>query len=214
MHFEICIEDASGKIFLEHMLPKILNEDEATWRVHGYKGIGRLPKNLTVASNPKKKTLLDKLPTLLRGFARTPGIDAVIIIVDTDDNDCGELLRELNGVVAVTHPVPKVFFRLAIEEMEAWYLGDVLAIKAAYPNAKEAQIQAYVSDSICGTWERLADAIVSGGASKLKTDGWPASGVTKCEWAGRITPHMDVEANSSPSFIKFRDGIRGLVALL
>lgn len=212
MHIEICIEDASGQKFLEHMLPKLLAAGEATWRVHGYKGVGRLPQNLTAASRPKKKTLLDKLPMLLRGFARTPGIDAVVIIVDTDDHDCNVFLNELNGVVANIHPAPRVLFRLAIEEMEAWYFGDQEAIRTAYPSAKDAQLQAYVGDSVCGTWERLADAIFTGGAAKLKSEGWPASGMAKCEWAERITPHMDVDVNISPSFKKFRDGIRGLVA--
>ncbi len=32
----------------------------------------------------------------------------------------------------------------------------------------------------------------------------------KCEWAGRIAPHMDVNGNRSKSFQVFRDGVRRL----
>jgi hypothetical protein len=195
---------------LEHMLPMLLEGSNTTWRVHGYKGVGRLPANLGASVDPKKETLLDKLPNLLRGFGRTPGIDAIVIVVDVDNKDCVEFLAELNAVWAATNPAPVTLFRLAIEEMEAWYFGDPAAIKSAYPNAKAAILSSYQNDSICGTWEMLADAIVAGGAAKLKSEGWPASGIAKSEWAERITPHMNPNLNVSPSFIKFRDGIRRL----
>ena len=34
------------------------------------------------------------------------------------------------------------------------------------------------------------------------------SDIAKCEWAGKIAPHMDVDQNKSKSFQVFRDGIR------
>ena len=46
MHFEILTEDASGKKALDILIPKIIG-DQHTFRVIGYKGIGRIPKNLT-----------------------------------------------------------------------------------------------------------------------------------------------------------------------
>lgn len=214
MHIEVCIEDISGEKFMNIILPKIFEGMDVTWRVHGYKGIGRLPTNLQNALDPKKKTLLDKLPHLLRGFAQTPGVDAVVIVVDTDNRNCAEFLIELQNVAqSITPPSKKHLFRLAIEEMEAWYFGDVAAIKATYPNASDIVIQSYQQDSVCGTWERLADAVVAGGATKLKSDGWPASGIVKSEWAERITPHMKPDINTSPSFCKLRDGLRRLTEL-
>jgi hypothetical protein len=65
-----------------------------------------------------------------------------------------------------------------------------------------------VQDSVCGTWEKLADALLPGGSKELRARGWPAPGQAKFEWAERIGPHMDVEANDSPSFVKLRDGLR------
>lgn len=210
MHVEICIEDSSGRVFLERMLPKIFGGLDLTWRVHGYGGIGRIPKNLTGTLDVKKRALLDRLPKLIRGCANTPWIDALVVIVDTDDRDQVIFLKELNQTAASVDPRARVIFTLAIEEMEAWYFGDQQAILAAYPGAKLGQMLNYQQDSVCGTWERLADMIAAGGAAKLKADGWPASGVAKSEWALRITPHMDPDRNISPSFIALREELRAL----
>jgi hypothetical protein len=94
-------------------------------------------------------------------------------------------------------------FCLAIEEGEAWLLGDIPAVKQAYPKAKGAVLQTYENDSICGTWELLADAVYEGGAKALKDKGWMAVGVEKSRWASEITPLMDVAGNKSPSFRSF-----------
>ena len=42
-------------------------------------------------------------------------------------------------------------------------------VKSAYPNAKDAVLNSYVQDSICGTWEVLADAVHPGGSQLLKS---------------------------------------------
>ena len=78
--------------------------------------------------------------------------------------------------------------------------GDMLAIKAAYPGAKSAVLSAYKNDAVCGTWEFLADAVCIGGSRKLAARGWQAVGAEKSQWAEKITPHMDVANNASPSF--------------
>lgn len=44
MHFEILVEDESGKIALEKFIPKIL-DSQHTWNIHSYKGIGHIPKD-------------------------------------------------------------------------------------------------------------------------------------------------------------------------
>lgn len=107
---------------------------------------------------------------------------------------------------------PAVLFRLAIEEIEAWYLGDLRAVEAAYPQVKKKVLSRYQQDSVCGTWEMLADAIHPGGSAALEKAGWPLPGQVKHEWASKIGPLMNVETNASPSFNKLRDGLRRLVA--
>jgi len=215
MHFEILVEDASGKIALKSILKKILNPDgqQHTYRVFSYKGIGHIPKGLKGKTDPQSRILLDRLPKLLRGYGKShqdfPA--AVVVVVDLDDKDCEVFKQRLLDVLNACNPQPITLFRIAIEEGEAWLLGDRDAVKAAYPRAKDQVLSAYVQDSICGTWEKLADAVYPGGSHKLRQLGWPHTGRAKCEWANNIAPHLDVESNQSRSFQVFRDGIRNLM---
>ncbi len=214
MHIEILVEDASGAKLLEAVLPQLLGEQGAphSWRVHSYKGIGRIPKNLQARSDPAKRILLDQLPKLLRGYGKTPGIDAVVVVLDSDRRMCVEFLSELKALLARCEPAPNTMFRLAIEEVEAWYLGDRQALQAAYPRAKADVLNRYVQDSVCGTWELLADAVCDGGSATIKKKGWPLPGQIKFTWAEKIGPLLEPDRNTSPSFGKLRDGLRHLAA--
>ena len=154
---------------------------------------------------------MDQLPRLLRGYGQSLGnSSAVIVVVDLDDKDCKEFKQELLDVLDGCNPRPRTLFRIAIEEAEAWLLGDRGAVGTAYPAAKQAVLNGYLQDSICGTWEVLADAVHPGGAEGLKRSGYPDIGIAKCEWAREIGPHVDVGKNQSKSFQVFRDGVRNL----
>jgi len=215
MHFEILVEDLSGKTALEILMPKLI-DDPHTFFVHAYKGIGRIPKNLGNNKNAKNRILLEQLPRLLNGYGQTfanypEGYPAVVIVVcDLDDKNLRGFLMELTGVLDACHLKPETRFCIAIEEGEAWFLGDILAIKTAYPKVKEAVLSTYENDSICGTWEKLADAVYSGGALALSQKGWQAVGKEKSHWAENIPPHMDIDSNQSPSFNFFKDQIQKL----
>ena len=50
MHFEVFVEDRSGKTALDILIPKIVG-DQHTFRVIPYQGIGRIPQNLTTHNN-------------------------------------------------------------------------------------------------------------------------------------------------------------------
>ena len=216
MHFEILVEDESGRIALESILQNILGKNHAvhSWRMFSYKGLGRIPNNLHATKDPNKRILLDRLPKLLRGYGRSlPQPSAVIVVVDLDDKDCTVLKQDLLNVLKACDPQPNALFRIAIEESEAWLLGDRNAVKAAYPRARDAVLEAYVQDSICGTWEVLADAVYSGGATQLKRSGYQETGKAKCEWAKKIAHHIDVDKNLSKSFQVFRDGVRNLASI-
>ena len=215
MHFELLVEDESGRITVDGVLEKILgkNGERHSWRTHGYRGLGRIPKNLRGKTDPAKRILLDRLPNLLRAYGRSlDDSAAVVVVVDLDDRDCMAFKRELLDVLDVCDPRPKTLFRIAIEESEAWLLGDRDAVKAAYPGARDSVLDGYRQDGVCGTWEILADAVHTGGSARLKDSGWPASGAAKCEWAREIAPRMDPDRNRSPSFRAFRDGVRRLAA--
>ena len=213
MHIEVLVEDSSGAKLIETLLPTLIGayEEPHTWRIHPYKGIGRLRKGLTAKSDPSKRALLDQLPRLLAGYGRTTGIDAVVVVLDSDQRDCRTFLGELNALLQDCRRAPNTLFRLAIEEMEAWYLGDRQALLAAYPRAKKEVLNRYQQDGVCGTWELLADAVHPGGTAAIRKAGWPAPGQLKHEWAEKIGPHMRIDDNQSPSFCKLRDGLRRLV---
>lgn len=216
MHFEVLVEDRSGSIALDQILEKILgaNYTDHSWKLIPYKGLGRLPKGLQRASDPKRRRLLEQLPRVLRGYGRSLSqLAAVIVVVDLDDKNCVAFKQELVDVLAACNPRPQTLFRFAIEESEAWLLGDRKALKKAYPKARESLLDTYVQDSICGTWEALADAIHPGGSARLKQKGYPVTGEAKCEWARNIAPHMDTESNQSKSFQVFRDGIKKLAGI-
>jgi len=66
-------------------------------------------------------------------------------------------------------------------------------------------LQTYQQDSICGTWEKLADIIYKGGIKQMKKDcsSYAEIGKIKCEWAEKIGQYMVLENNKSPSFKYF-----------
>ena len=177
-----------------------------------YRGIGRIPEDLRGTIDPSKRILLDRLPRLLTGYGRSlksyPA--AVVVVVDLDNKDCLDFKQEMLETLGACEPRPTTLFRIAIEEIEAWLLGDSDAIRAAYPNVREQVLNGYVQDSICGTWETLADAIHPGGSQRLRKVGYPHVGRVKCDWATTIAGHLDPERNLSRSFQVFRDGLRSL----
>lgn len=207
MHFEFLIEDLSGKTLLDILVPQIIRKTD-TFRCIKYKGIGHIPPNMTTSQDPTKRQLLTQLPQLLRGYGNDPFYrkNATIVVVCDLDNRClntfqGELLAVLNNC----KQAPRTLFCIAVEEGEAWLLGDIPAIKAAYPTAKDNILSSYINDSICGTWEHLADALLPKGHRELKKKGFQAIGTQKSVWAEKIGPHMDIARNRSPSFRDFRD---------
>ena len=216
MHFEILVEDQSGKKTLEILMPKIIG-DQHTFTLHFYSGIGHIPKNLKNETDVSKRVLLNQLRRLLKGFGRTfanyptnfPA--AVIVVCDLDRRCLKKFRQELFDVLNTCNPKPETTFCIAIEEGEAWLLGDIPAIKAAYPRAKANILNSYEKDSICGTWELLADAIFAGGSNALGKKPWYVIGREKSIWAQKIVPEMDINKNASPSFCYFRDKIRALI---
>ena len=211
MHFEILVEDQSGKEALDILLPKIIDVQD-TFKVRGYKGIGHIPKNLSSAANAGTRLLLNQLPVLLRAYGKTYANNpaAVVVVCDLDSKCLKKFRQELFAVLNACNPKPETRFCIAIEEGEVWLLGDIPAVKKAYPQARDAVLNGYGNDSICGTWELLADAVVSGGSTALEKRGWQAVGREKSIWAIRIAPLMNVEKNASPSFCYFREKLREL----
>ena len=212
MHFEILVEDVSGKRALDILMPKII-EDQHTFKIIAYRGIGHIPKNLRSGTDAGVQLLLNQLPKLLQAYGRSSGRNPAVVIVvcDLDDRCLKTFRQELFAVLNTCNPKPMTRFCIAVEEGEAWLLGDIPAIRKAYPRAKKDVLNRYKNDAICGTWEHLADAVFIKGSGALKKQGWRAVGREKSAWAENVAPHMDVDANASPSFRYFRDKIREII---
>lgn len=209
MHFIFLIEDKSGEMMLELLLPRFINNLNS-FEIHSYKGVGHIPKNLNTSSNSKKATLLGKLPNLLKGFeAAFQYVEySIFVVCDLDNNNLKDFKDQLLTLAQQSvNSSEKIQFCFAIEEMEAWLLGDIEAIKKAYPNSKINILNTYTNDSICGTWEFLADAIYKGGSKELKKKDYYSIGAEKISWAKNICPHMNIDNNKSKSFNYLRKSI-------
>jgi len=90
----------------------------------------------------------------------------------------------------------QVVFRIAIEELEAWYFGDWEAVRLAYPRVGEhvARKAAYRScDGIYGgTWEAFE--------RELQKVGYFAGGLGKIEAARNVGKYFSSKRCSSPSY--------------
>jgi hypothetical protein len=211
MHFEFLTEDQSSGKAMEILIPQLLGVG-GSYRIRSYKGLGRIPKGLRPTSDANKRILLDRLPHILRGYGHNPNCGIIVIICDLDDKNENMFRSELQGILNACNPKPQTLFCLAIEEFEAWYLGDLNAVRKAYPKAIEKILKRYKNDSICGTWETLADAVYNGGHKALASKGWQAVGKQKFIWAKDISPHMDVDKNESPSFKFLRSELKKVMA--
>jgi hypothetical protein len=218
MRIEILVEDASGKVMLEHLLPKIVGSNG----VHKYRVINiqdlkhrvmsRLPRHLA-RTLPWDTILFQTLSIQLSAYGKSldPSGSFVIVLVDLDYRDYEVFLSQLESLFSSCAFPPSGGAAIAVEEGEAWLLGDKQAILRAYPFAKQYVLDNYVQDSICGTWEWLADAIFRGGAERLTEIGYPKIGREKCQWADNIGQYINIENNNSPSFIKFRNKLRQII---
>lgn len=207
MYFQFLIEDKSSEILIDILMKKIIkNCDDVSYRTKSFKGIGGFTSK-NIVKDTKKGTLLTDLATYLRAFNQSlSGIkSAVFVILDNDERDTVEFRRCLEEVSELNNITVDHVYCIAVEEIEAWLLGDKEAILKAYPNAKINELNKYEQDSICGTWEKLADVVYPGGIVKMKKEKptYRDKGLVKAEWSEKIGMHMDIHNNCSDSFNHF-----------
>lgn len=202
MRVHLLVEGESEALFLRLWLPKFM--PSLAFRVYPHQGKGRLPKSGARLERPIGEGLLDQLIAKLRAFghALDPSTDRVLVLVDADKDDCRELKSRLLGALEACPRKPDVLFRIAVEELEAFYLGDRAALRRAFPRANLGRLKSYEQDSICDTAEFLQEVVRSRTVDKV---GWAALmgrelGIT---WFGPA-------ANRSPSFQQFCRGLSRL----
>lgn len=196
MRLHILVEGPADAVFLTGWLPRFL-PSQHSFKIHPHEGKGRLSANFQERPDTKRRGLLDLLPATLRAFGRSldSATERVLVLVDLDHQSCVELKQRLVDCLESCNPAPTAFFRIAIEELEAFYLGDEAALKRAFPQAKISKMRTYEQDSICGTWETFQSVI--GAVSEDKPG-----------WARRMALHLRTDwrgtnANRSSSFRQF-----------
>jgi hypothetical protein len=172
VHLEFLVEEFSTQECLNKILPKILFEN-VTYKIYAFRG---------------KSDLIKKLPERLKGYKCWITDDyRIIILVDRDNEDCQVLKEKLENIAQQTGLITKtisedkktfqVLNRIAIEELEAWFFGDIQAIVSAYPKVSTnvgQQAKYRKPDEITGgTWENLEKILQKagyhrGGLEKVK----------------------------------------------
>lgn len=213
MHFEILVEGQTELTALSILLPKIIGEYEKphTWRIHKHQGIGELPDDFDKIPEKQNRSLLHNFPSKLKAYGKTmTDKEMVILLLDLDDViDCIAFKNKILSTLEICENKPNLLVRFAVEELESWFLGDVEALKKAFTNPKIHLLKDYEQDSICGTWELLAEVVYDGGLSELKELGKRSRRILEQKrlWAARIAPNMDIENNKSVSFNCFKEGL-------
>ncbi len=198
MHLEFLVEEASLESALIQLLPKILPSTVSS-KIHAFRG---------------KTDLLAKLPNRLKGYqAWLPPDWKIVILIDEDREDCLKLKKQLEDIAILAGLITKsscqknksfqVLNRIVVEELEAWFFGDVEAICQAYPkvSANLATQQPYRDpDTIKGgTWEALERV--------LRRAGYHQGGLEKYKASSEISQYMNPESNRSKSFQVFYRGL-------
>ncbi len=190
--------------FLQELLPRMLMPE--------------IP--VKIIDHQSKNQLLSELPKRLRGYAHyeLQYRPCSLILVDRDDDDCIQLKQVLEnaatqaGLATKSAPSISGLFdvanRIVIEELEAWYFGDVQALSAAFPgvpitlNSKAAFRSP--DGIIGGTHESLLRVLQKAGHYK------GLGSLPKIETARRIGRFVDPATNTSTSFGHFRVALNAL----
>ena len=202
MHVDFLLEEESAEAALNLLLPRLLPA-ACTFKCIPHQG---------------KDDLLSRLPGRLRNYARLLPTNPelrVMVLMDADA-DCRKRKMELERLVAAAGLPTKtsalagqsfqVVTRLAVAELEAWFLGDSAAIQAAYERVHAHHFKGLPSipDEISDAWETLWRVL-------QRANLYPA-GKAKVEWARTIAPHLnpDPARNTSTSFRYFCEGLAAL----
>ena len=216
MHFQFLVEDDSTNKLIDAVMIKLLrkySEKKITFDCKAFKGIGGFVKKGKPLEQKTGK-LLNDLPMYLRAFNRELSYwdkAALVIVLDNDKRDTTQFRKQLENMAIQNKIQIDHVFCIAIKEMEAWLLGDLNAIEAAYPQVRKTYIRSYTQDGICDTWEVLANMIYPGGLTALKKRSGGAYmeiGKAKSEWATKIGIYLDLANNQSPSFQYFINSLK------
>jgi len=200
MHLEFLLEEPSAEAFFTGFLPRVVPSG-TTWNLFPFQG---------------KANLLAKLESRLTGYSSwLPDDWRIVVVVDEDRSDCVVLKKQLEAAAlsaglltkSKARGVPfQVLNRIAVEELEAWFLGDVEGLGIAYPGIPASlgnRANFRDPDAVPGgTWEAIERV--------LQRAGHFPGGLGKIELARTMGEHLDASRNRSRSFQCFMEGLKAL----
>jgi hypothetical protein len=201
MQIDFLVEEISPQAALDQLLPRLLPGH--SYRVRVFEGW---------------QDLLGQLKALLQGYHkrifREGQTDLRVVVLLDGDGICERRkaaqeakAREAGLRTKTTAGPGEVFHvlnRIAVQELEAWWLGDREAIMAAYPGVKPHHSK--------GLDREPAAPLKPNEVlwSVLKQGRYFATGKRKTQWATDIGRHVDPARNTSASFRYFCEGLAAL----
>lgn len=169
---------------LKVILPKILPEQ---WKLN---------QNVFLRVHEGKSDLQKSIPKKIRAYAYHPVEIGVVVLHDQDTADCHVLKEKLLTLCNQPNTNIKSLVRIVCRELEAWYIGDMLAIQKAYPHFQARRYQnksKFRNPDSCNAKDELKRIL-----PELKQIG------SAC----LIAPHLDIENSRSNSFKQLVSGIK------
>ncbi len=181
-------EEASAKKVFDIIIPKIIS-DGVSFRVYPHQGKQDL-----------EKAIKDTVPPI----SNIPG-SRILITRDQDTGDCKEVKQIIEEKIGLRCNC-RYMIRIACKELEAWYLGDLNAIRKAFPRFRPDQ---YVHKSDF----RNVDNITNPDKYLLRIipEFKKRSSLPKLQVSEAIAPHLDIRKNMSKSFNHTVQAISSLI---
>ena len=114
------LEEPSMKIFLDGLLPRLF----PGWVAN---------QHFQCVKHDGKSDLDRSIPRKLSAW-RIPG-DRFVIVRDNDSTDCIQLKARLQALCLASGR-PETLIRLACQELESWYVGDLQSLAQAFDDPK------------------------------------------------------------------------------
>lgn len=184
---EFLLEEPSMAVIVRSILPAILPPQ---WQ---------LDRNCFVRVHQGKQDLQRSLPIKIRAARNKNSHTTFVVVQDQDASDCRLLKKHLADICEEARGNAtnvSWLIRIVCHELEAWYLGDLNAVSAAFPSFNPKLMGARRlndPDSYVNPKHEL----------KRHLGDYP-----QIETARRIASNMTIEGNKSQSFNCFIEGVR------
>ncbi len=145
----------------------IIAEDQSDIEVLKQLGIKISGRNFSVSQHYGKGCGSIKTKTLgwCKAFEKK-GCKAVVLVHDKDDKDANQLRQDLEAILAAS-AMKKCYVTIPTEELEAWLLSDMPAIKKALNLEKEPK-EIHHPETISSPKEHLGGLVTSHSKNKSK----------------------------------------------